>query len=99
MNVLEDVLYPVVDEAMSTIESAKAMKKTPEAVLFGADGLDSMGLVSFIVLAEEKVDDLTDIELTLANEKAMSRSNSPFLTLQTLADYITECLAEAGYAA
>lgn len=99
MNILEDVLYPVVDEAMTSIESAKSMKKSPDSVLFGADGLDSMGLVSFIVLAEERVDDLTDIELTLANEKAMSRNNSPFLTLQTLADYISECLAEAGYAA
>ena len=97
MNILEDILYPVVDEAKGSIESAKDMEKKPDAVLFGVNGLDSLGLVSFVVMAEEKVDDLTDIELTLASEKAMSRRNSPFLTLQTLADYIQECLDEEGY--
>lgn len=97
MNILEDVLYAVVDEAKGSIESAKNLEKKPDAILFGADGLNSLGLVSFVVMAEEKVDELTDIELTLASEKAMSRRNSPFLTLQTLADYIQECLAEEGY--
>lgn len=97
MNILEDVLFPAVDEARASIESAKNLEKKPDATLFGADGLDSLGLVSFVVLAEEKVDDLTDIEVTLASEKAMSRRNSPFLTLQTLADYIQECLLEEGY--
>lgn len=97
MNILEDILYPAVDEAKNSIASAKGLEKKPDATLFGADGLDSLGLVSFVVLAEEMVDDKTDIELTLASEKAMSRRNSPFLTLQTLADYIAECLAEEGY--
>ncbi len=97
MNILEDVLYACVDEAKGSIDSAKNLEKKPDATLFGIDGLDSLGLVSFVVMAEEKVGDLTDIELTLASEKAMSRRNSPFLTLQTLADYIQECLAEEGY--
>lgn len=97
MNILQDVLYPLVDEAKGSIESAKNLEKKPDATLFGAGGLDSLGLVSFVVMAEERVDDLTDVELTLASEKAMSRRNSPFLTLQTLADYIQECLAEEGY--
>lgn len=97
MNILEDILYPVLSDAQASIESAKNMVAKPDAVLFGADGLNSLDLVSFIIMAEEKVDDETGIKLTLASEKAMSRRNSPFLTLQSLADYIGECLAEAGH--
>jgi D-alanine--poly(phosphoribitol) ligase subunit 2 len=94
MNILETILYPCVDEAVSTIESAANLQKNPGAVLFGADSLDSLGIVRFIILVEEKIEDETDLALTLANEKAMSRKNSPFKTLQTLADYIQELMAE-----
>ena len=97
MSILEDVIYPCVEEAQATIESAKSLEKAPGSVLFGAGGLDSLGIVRFIVLIEEKIEDETDVELTLANEKAMSRKNSPFKTLQTLADYIQELLDEEGY--
>jgi acyl carrier protein len=96
MNILETILYPCVDEARATIESAADLEKNPEAVLFGANSLDSLGIVRFIILVEEKIEEVTDLELTLANEKAMSRKNSPFKTLQTLADYVKELLVEEG---
>jgi D-alanine--poly(phosphoribitol) ligase subunit 2 len=97
MNILETILYPCVDEAKETIETAANLEKTPEAVLFGADSLDSLGIVRFIILVEEKIEDETDLSITLANEKAMSRKNSPFKTLQALANYIQELMIEEGY--
>jgi D-alanine--poly(phosphoribitol) ligase subunit 2 len=97
MNILETILYPCVDEAKESIETAVNLEKTPESVLFGADSLDSLGIVRFIILVEEKIEDETDLSITLANEKAMSRKNSPFKTLQALADYIQELMIEEGY--
>lgn len=94
MDVLSEILFPAVDEAKQTIDSAAGLERAPECTLFGDGGLDSLGLVRFIVMVEEKVEDLTEVELTLASDKAMSRRSSPFKTLQTLADYIDECLAE-----
>lgn len=96
VNTLSDILYPVVEEAQSTIDSARGLEKHPETVLFGEGGLDSLGLVRFIVLVEERLQDVAHRSLTLASEKAMSQKRSPFRTLGTLAEYIDVCLAEEG---
>ena len=63
-------------------------------VLFGKDSiLDSMGLVNIIIDIESRFLD-EDIEISLTSEKAMSRRNSPFRTVSTLADYIVEQIEE-----
>lgn len=65
--------------------------------LFGTDGiLDSMGLVNLVVALEERIQDEYDVAITLADERAMSRSKSPFRTVTTLAEYIEELLREEG---
>jgi acyl carrier protein len=66
-----------------------------EIFLYGGDStLDSISLVSIIVLVEQEIEDKFDISLILADEKAMSRKNSPFLSVSTLADYIVELIEE-----
>ena len=52
--------------------------------------LDSMGLVSLIVEIEESINDDFDVELVLANEKAMSARTSPFINLEKLILFIEE---------
>lgn len=96
MNVLEEILFPVVEEAKKTIPSAESLRPSPDSRLFGDGGLDSLGLVRFIVMVEERIEDKTKVQLTLASDKAMSRRSSPFSTLATLAEYIDECLKEEG---
>lgn len=96
MDVLTEILYPAVEEAKGLLETDK-LQPTPDSPLFGDGGLDSMGLVRFIVLVEERIEDATDVALTLASDKAMSRRSSPFATLGSLAEYIQECLTEEGY--
>ncbi len=56
--------------------------------------LDSLGLVTLIVDLEQKIEETFDVALTLANERAMSQKNSPFLTVGSLADYICELIDE-----
>lgn len=56
--------------------------------------LDSLGLVTLIVDLEQKIEETFDVALTLANERAMSQKNSPFLTVGSLADYICALLNE-----
>ena len=45
--------------------------------------LDSMDLVSFIVMLEENINDEFSSELELTDEKAMSRRTSPFTSVKT----------------
>ena len=58
--------------------------------IFGAQGyLDSLGLVAFLANLEMRLSE-NGVKITLASEKAMSRKQSPFLTVRTLADFIEE---------
>lgn len=97
MDVLNEIIFPAVDEAKGAIPSAATLERAPEARLFGEGGLDSLGLVRFIVMVEERIQDRTNITMTLASDKAMSRASSPFRTLRALAEYIQECLIEEGF--
>jgi len=51
---------------------------------------DSMELVQFIVEVESLLDEEFEIEIELASEKAMSRRNSPFISISTLTEYIVD---------
>lgn len=65
--------------------------------LFGAkSGVDSMQLVGLIADVEEAVADAFGANVVLADERAMSRTHSPFRRAESLIDYVLEQLtAEA----
>ncbi len=68
-----------------------------DTVLFGRDGLlDSIGLVSFILDVEENLRMQSGISITLADERAMSQSRSPFRSVSNLVDYAFKLTAEEG---
>lgn len=61
--------------------------------LYGGDGkLDSLALVSFIVMLEESLEEKTGFSLILADERAMSRRTSPFASVGLLTDYVYELI-------
>ncbi|NJN93660.1 MAG: acyl carrier protein [Anaerolineales bacterium] len=68
---------------------------TPETRLIGREAaLDSMGLVNLIVEVEQRLEDTYDLTVILADERAMSQKNSPFRSVETLADYICQLATE-----
>jgi acyl carrier protein len=57
--------------------------------LFGkGSDLDSLGLVNFIVSVEENINNRFDVSISIVDEKAMSQKNSPFKSVDSLAEYI-----------
>jgi acyl carrier protein len=56
--------------------------------------LDSLGLVTLIADLEQRIEELYDVSLIIANDRAMSQKNSPFLTVASLSDYILALIAE-----
>ena len=79
---LQDFLAEELDENI---------KLSLDSKLFGGGGpLDSMALVSLVVELEEFIQDEFEVEITLADEKAMSRRTSPFARVNYLIDYINE---------
>jgi len=87
-NILQ-ALYGAVDQVNAELNGDQKLDKSPETVLFGVgSSLDSLGLVNFIVAAEQIIDDKMGAAISIADERAMSQKNSPFRTIQTLADYV-----------
>lgn len=75
-------------------ETLQAARNSP---LVGAEAVvSSMALVAFITDVESTVAQDFGFETTLVNEKALSRKNSPFRSIEALADYVLELAAEAG---
>ena len=93
---LLDLIYTVIDGYNAAAPSEKRLQKAAETVLFG-DGakLDSLGLVSVIIGVEERLEEVFGASVTVADERALSRTESPFRTIRTLADYLKDLVDEA----
>lgn len=64
---------------------------SPQTALFGIDAaIDSLGLVSLIVDVETAVSERLGRQITLTDDRAMSRDVMPFATVGTLSKYVVE---------
>jgi acyl carrier protein len=50
--------------------------------------LDSLGLVTLILNIEDKLSEKFGLNITLADDRAMSQKNSPFRSTESLTEYI-----------
>lgn len=94
MNTLE-LIYDVIDEVNLDLEASSKLQKDPNTIIFGKESfLDSMGLIMFITLIEEKIEERTGKFISIADERAMSLDSSPFQSVSTLKSYIDTLLDE-----
>ena len=83
------LIFNAVDEINNQLPKDQQLAKSTKTVLFGENGgLDSLGLVNLLVAIEQNIEDEFDVNVTIADEKAMSQKQSPFRTIGTLADYL-----------
>jgi acyl carrier protein len=57
--------------------------------------VDSIGLVTLIVDVENRVAEETGQSVSLMDDRAMSQTRSPFRTVGSLAEYVTELTRES----
>ena len=89
-------IFDAIDEINEQRPDEPPLAKSTGTVLFGESGtLDSLGLVHFIVAVEQGLEETFGVSLILADEKAMSQKNSPFRSVETLAEYAS-ALMEKG---
>ena len=63
--------------------------------LFGAQGfLDSLRLVSAVLEIEQQINESYNLEISLADNPAVSRERSPYRSVGSLADYVLAVAAE-----
>jgi D-alanine--poly(phosphoribitol) ligase subunit 2 len=84
-----DAVYHALDDANEDLPASKRLRKSADQVLFGNGAvIDSIELVSLIVHVEGRLAEELGMQVTLADERAMSQKHSPFRTVGTLCDYI-----------
>lgn len=92
-NKIIEIIYNVIDEINSELLSEEKIQKSLDTVLYGGNNnFDSLGLVDFIVLVEQKIEDVLKTTVDLTNDRAMSQKQSPFRTMGSLVDYINEII-------
>ena len=92
---IKDIVFTALDEINEQMGADEQVVKSELTALFGKDAaLDSLGFISLITTIEEGIDDELDIMVTIVDEKAMSRENSPFQTVETLISYLVELVNE-----
>ncbi len=90
----------VVEAYRATLELQEVDFEKPKKIdkhtpVYGSNGyLDSLGLVNLVVALEEKVKETFNVSISLATEKAMSRTRSPFRDVKSLSLYLDELLSD-----
>lgn len=85
------IIYEAIDNLNALMPAERRLAKSPDSVLTGNDSvLDSLGLVNFIVAVERGAEEKLGLSVNLVNEDSMARKESPFRTVASLADYLSE---------
>jgi acyl carrier protein len=94
-NDIATIVLETLRELGEDIEKPELVSADESTRLFGARStLDSMNLVNFIADVEERISDDFEIDITLANQSAMSRTHSPFRRVSSCIDYTMELITE-----
>jgi D-alanine--poly(phosphoribitol) ligase subunit 2 len=89
-NQIKEIIFKSIKELNENLDEDQKMQLSINTILLGKDSnIDSITLVNLIVSIEENLEENLNVSVTLADEKALSQKNSPFLTIKTLLDYIT----------
>jgi acyl carrier protein len=90
-----DIVSSVVKDMSSELAYPSLRDASPETPLFGGpDGIDSLSLVRIVAEVEREAEAKAGKRVVLADERAMSRRNSPFRTVTSLAELLAERLGE-----
>ncbi len=92
-NKIVSIIEAVVKDYSEQTQNSLIANPDINTALFGQKAaIDSIGLVTIIVSTEQKIEEEFGNAITLADERAMSQKNSPFLSSGFLTNYIKDHL-------
>ena len=90
-----DIVINQVTELNDTLPEDQQFEVSKDTVLFGNDSkIDSLSLVSVIVDLEGVFSSDYNFDISLTDDRAMTREVSPFDNVTSLVDYIDEIINE-----
>lgn len=92
---IEKLIIEALIELNEGLPDEEKITITTQTELFGLNAqIDSLSLVSLIVNIESKISNELNYEISITDDRAMIREESPFLNVQTLKNYILELFDE-----
>lgn len=83
------IIFEAIDEINKELKPGSKLIKNVETALVGESSkLDSLGVVSFITAVEQKMQDKLNLPINLVGERVLFQDNSPFESVNSLAEYI-----------
>ncbi len=86
MEKIVDLVIKTVQEVGYDQENQALIEANKDTLLFG-ENLDSMGIVFLVADLESKISEKLNIDIILADDRAMSQKTSPFRSIKTLSEY------------
>lgn len=84
-----ELIYEAIDELNLDLDLENQIIKNPSTPILGSEStIDSILLINFIYLLEEKINQKTGKTISISDDRAMSMKESPYLTLNTLSNYV-----------
>jgi acyl carrier protein len=88
-----DIVINKVTDLNETLPETQQFAVNGETQLFGTNSkIDSLSLVSVIVELEGEFSSEHNIDISLTDDRAMMRAQSPFENINSLTDYIDEVI-------
>jgi acyl carrier protein len=90
-DVVDTIIFRALEALNAERDPDDQIEMSPATPLFGVDAaLDSLEFVSIITDVEASLNVDHGLEISLADDRAMSRPQSPYATVETLREYILE---------
>jgi acyl carrier protein len=88
---IETIIFGAIAALNAEREPGDQIPASAETALFGVDAvLDSLSFVSLVTDVETSLNVDHGLDISLADDRAMSRPHSPYESVATLTDYIVE---------
>lgn len=96
MKKISEIVFEVVADVFEDREISFEVIELETRLFGGSHGvLDSLGIVLLVTDIEERISDIFDIEIVLADDRAMSRKTSPFRDVGMLITYVESLISES----
>lgn len=92
---ISKIVKEALEELNEQLEDNEQVEYAEDIKLIGSDAaFDSMSFVTLMTIIEELITDELDKDIKIVSDKAFSRTNSPFLSIKTLEDFLLELVGE-----
>lgn len=92
---IRDLIKESIEELNEQMDDDKQLMYSGDVRLLGKNAsIDSMEFVTFITILEERISDELDQNIKIVSDKAFSRERSPFLSFESLEEFIAELIEE-----